>query len=333
MERKACTQCGNEIQEENEVFCPDCRALFKTSKKKRLWYMAAGAGVLCLAALLLWYLNAGSWDFSWDALTGKPAAVINGEPVARNDLKERLAGSRIMLERQYGKDLFAGERGRVLLAEMEGEVLGRILEERLVAQEARRMGIQVSDGRVRQELERIGKEIYGSAENFQARLREDGISPSYLMSHIRYQFLCEEIKKLKFTSRTDADADFGAWLAQVRDKAQVTIYRQANLVENVSQSRGGCCGSGGGGSGGGGGCGGSGKGGCGGSKRSGGPVDPELQSRASAAGLAEYRRTNPQDKGVGAKVIDYGCHIQVDIEKSGKIVKSYTYRDGKVFEI
>jgi hypothetical protein len=31
-------------------------------------------------------------------------------------------------------------------------------------------------------------------------------------------------------------------------------------------------------------------------------------------------------------VNDYGCHIQVDITQGGKVVKSYSYQDGEVFD-
>jgi hypothetical protein len=185
------------------------------------------------------------------------------------------------------------------------------------------MGIQVSDEQVRQELERIGREIYGNQENFQVSLREDGISQEYLLSHIRFLLLCEEIKKLKFASQADSDTRFGVWMGQARARASVAVYTQdSGLARGASAGGGACCASGGGSAG---------RGGCG--LKSNGPVDPELQSKASTAGLAEFRRTNPQDKGVAAKVTDYGCHIQVDIEKNGKIVQSYSYRDGKVSEI
>ena len=72
--------------------------------------------------------------------------------------------------------------------------------------------------------------------------------------------------------------------------------------------------------------------GCGGQQASAGPVDPQLKSEASAAALAAYRETNPAEKDVAVRVSDYGCHVQVDIEKSGRIVKSYAYQDGKVFD-
>ena len=51
------------------------------------------------------------------------------------------------------------------------------------------------------------------------------------------------------------------------------------------------------------------------------------------AALEAFQKTNPSEKGVTANVTDYGCHIQVDIQKEGRIVKSYSYQGGKAFEI
>ena len=62
-------------------------------------------------------------------------------------------------------------------------------------------------------------------------------------------------------------------------------------------------------------------------------MNPELKEKASAAALDAYHKTSPPGKNVTVQVNDYGCHIQVDIEQDGKIVKSYAYQDGAVDEI
>ena len=108
-----------------------------------------------------------------------------------------------------------------------------------------------------------------------------------------------------------------------RREAKVTFNKTINPLQVSSQGRGSCCGSGGGGSAG---------GGCGGKQASAGPLDPELKSKASAAAIEAYRETHPAEKGVGAQVTDYGCHIQVDIEKGGRVVWSYIYQNGSVID-
>jgi hypothetical protein len=269
------------------------------------------------------YAEKNDWEFSRDALLGRPAVVVNGDPIARSEARARLNVSRLMLEKEYGKGLFAGDQGRVLLGRLERDVLEKMVDERLVAQEASRMKIRVGDDRVRQEMQRIGREIYGNWGNCQASLKEDGIPQEYLMNHVRNLLLRQEVKKAKAPSETDLDAYFVAWLEQDRRSAKVTFNQSITPLQAFAQGRVACCGSGGGGNVG---C------GCGGKQASAGPPDPELKSKASAAALAEYRKNNPAEKDVTARVTDYGCHIQVDIEKGGKAIWSYSYQDGNVMD-
>ena len=318
MDNKTCGSCGKEISGEGEVFCPDCKGDIRRKNKKRLRYPVAAVALLFLAGSVFWYGDKNSWDFSWDALLGRPAAVINGEPVAWSEARERFRVVRGMLEKQYGNDLFAGERGRAILTDMQKNVLDRMLDERLVAQEARRMKIKVGDERVRQELQRIAGEIYGNWENFQASLREDGVSQEYLMNHVRNLLLSQEVKKAKAPPGVDPDEYFGAWLIQDRRKAKVAFSKIVGSFQASSTGRGACCGSGGGG--------------CGGDQSATGSLDPELKGKASATALEAYRKTNPDEKGVEAQVTDYGCHIQVDIEKGGRVVWSYIYQNGSVID-
>ena len=59
----------------------------------------------------------------------------------------------------------------------------------------------------------------------------------------------------------------------------------------------------------------------------------QAENEAKKAALEAYQKSNPAENGVTAKVTDYGCHMQVDIQKEGKIVKSYSYQGGKIFEM
>ena len=81
-----------------------------------------------------------------------------------------------------------------------------------MAQEARRLNIKVGDDRVKKEIQEIGRDIYGNWENFQASLREDGISPEYLSAHVRNLLLRQEVKKVKAPAGVDPDESFSAWL-------------------------------------------------------------------------------------------------------------------------
>ena len=322
MDQGQCSRCGQEITGGDDGYCPDCRDDVRRKRLKGRWFLISTVVILILAGTVYSYGEKSAWEFSWDALLARPAAVINGEPVDRSVLRERISISRRMAEREYGKDLFTGERGRAYLTELERDVLEKMVEERLVAQEAHRLNITVSDELVDQEMRKIGREIYGTWEKFQAGLREDGISPEYLTAHVRNRLLFREVQKAKNPSGGKPGQDAALWLVQARQSAKVTVNGPTGPVRVAFRGAGSCCGSSGGG------C-----GGCGGSRASAGPVTPELKKKASAAALDAYHKTNPGEKGVEAQVNDYGCHIQVDVEQDGKVVKSYAYQDGEVVEI
>ena len=174
-----CRHCGRETEEEGG-FCPECRSLAGEKKRtRRIWVFSIlfSAVLLFLTGLMVRHGGFGHWGFSLAALWGKPAAVINGESIPRDEFKGRMMSVKSAIERQYGKSTFTGERGEALLGSLAQEVLDGMLEERLVAQEARKLKVEIRQDRVEEEVQRISTEIYGTWEKFQNRLREDGISP------------------------------------------------------------------------------------------------------------------------------------------------------------
>ena len=246
MDQKKCGRCGKELLGGDEVFCSDCNGDDRRKKKRRRWVAIAAAALLLLSGAAFLYAENNDWEFSWDALLGRPAAVVNGDPIARSEARERLNVNRLMLEKEYGKGLFAGEQGRALLVRLECDVLEKMVDERLVAREASRMKIQMGDDQVRQEMQKIGQEIYGNWESCQASLREDGISQEYLTNHVRNLLLRQEVAKAKAPPETDPDAYFVAWLEQDRRSAKVTFNQTITPLQPSAQGRGSCCGSGGG---------------------------------------------------------------------------------------
>ena len=178
MDNQTCRVCGKEIAGGGD--CAECKTDLKRKNRKRLLYTGVAVAILMLVGAIFLYGEKNTWDYSWNSLLKRPAAMVNGEPIAWSETKERFRIARLMMEKEYGKELFAGERGRAYLSDLERNVLEKMIADRLVAQEARRLNIQVDNDRVKKEIQEIGREIYGNWENFQASLREDGISPEYL---------------------------------------------------------------------------------------------------------------------------------------------------------
>jgi SurA-like N-terminal domain len=317
-----CLRCGKETGE-GELYCPQCMAAWGTRKQKRVWIVSlVFSGVLLgLAGLLLWHGGVSLGGLIPGTFAANPAAVINGESISEADFQARLQSVRRILERQNGSNLFAGERGRVLFETLRAQVLEEMVEERLVDQEARRLRIEVGGESIQQEIQRIAREIYGSKENFQRWMEEIGVQEKELQARVRNHLQGEAVKRAKAPRGEDPEAAFEAWLVQARQGALIEVSDALKRRGDGFAGAGGCCGSG------------PSSRVCGVQGRSGGKkLDPQTESKAQKLALEAYRRVDPSEQGVTAKVTDYGCHIQVDIQKEGRVVKSYTYQDGKVLE-
>jgi peptidyl-prolyl cis-trans isomerase SurA len=244
----SCRHCGKEAAE-GALYCPQCATPSGAVKIGKIWLFAIifSTLLLVLAGLLLWSGNGCTLNFSWDDLTGKPAAVINGETVSRKELRTRSDVARRMIERQSG-DIFTGEIGQERLASLKRQVLDRILEERLVAQEARRMGIGITDVMVEDELKRIGKEINGAGENIQTMLKSQGIDSGDLQNHIRQVLTFQALAKAKIAQADKGiqpEAYLANWLGQVKKTAKVVVYDTSSAVAGTPARGGGCCATGG----------------------------------------------------------------------------------------
>jgi hypothetical protein len=108
---------------------------------------------------------------------------------------------------------------------------------------------------------------------------------------------------------------------QAMQKAKVAVYDSENLAGSPLLSSEGCCSPTGSSD------------GCGGGQ-SAKPrqIDPKVESEAQKAALEAFQKSNPAEKNVAARVTDRGCHIQVEIQKEGRVIKSYSYQNGKVEE-
>lgn len=243
----SCRLCGKEA-EEGKLYCADCTDGSGTVKIGKIWLFVIAFSILLLvlAVMLLWSGNCCNLNLSWNDLIGKPAALINGETITKNELRNRLDVAQRFAERQYGGDMFIGKTGQERLDTLKSEVLDRILEERLVAQEARRLGLTISDVMVEDELRRIGREINGSGENFQKMLGGDGINQDALKNHVRNVITYQALAKAKIALVDDGgqrEAYFASWLDQAKKTAKIVVYDSSPAVIGNPARRSGCCGS------------------------------------------------------------------------------------------
>lgn len=318
MSSRECLRCGK-VKLEGELYCPQCQAELGRKRPKKIWIFSLifSALLLILTGLLIWHKGFLFHIISLEKIWPRPVARINGEPIYRPEFKERVEMIKEFLGRQYGKEIFKGEEGCLLVADLEKKVLGEMVEEKLIAQEARRLGISVEEEEVQREIEAMGKKVSGSVEMFQSELKNDKYFMKNLQNYVRHLLILNALNLAKASSGASVQENLTSWLRQAKQKAQIEIYGWKDFPEGQLFKS--CC------------IGGRSAGNCRGSRQ--GKMDPVLEDEIKAAALQAFRKENPDAQNITAKVIDYGCHIQVDIQKDSQVVKSYIYQNGKVEDL
>ncbi|MDD3987940.1 MAG: SurA N-terminal domain-containing protein [Candidatus Omnitrophota bacterium] len=137
------------------------------------------------ALVLLFILNlivlSGSATFSY--AQDKIIAVVNEDVITQKDLADFLSFMRLQLSQEY--------KGKALeekIQSMRPTVLDRLIEDRLILQEAKRSDIKVDDSRVRARINEVKKE-YPSQTQFHADLMKQGLTQGDIEKKIREQFM------------------------------------------------------------------------------------------------------------------------------------------------
>jgi hypothetical protein len=268
------------------------------------------------------------------------AAVVNGEEIKRSELDAAVV-------RVEAADPAAGEGRRAAQdgRRLRYEVLSALITERLVLQEARKAGIDISDGDIAAALAHAQASSGLDKAGFDfvvARQYGDGRT---FEEAVRREFIIKKFIARKAVSQGGdpqrAGAAMNAWLQDLSARAAVRIA----LSEQWSGA--GC------------GCGGcdntktqtaglqvlnrgcpmskaaspAGRAGCGRAKNgtSSEPNKKDKWKYAEEAGL-KYWHEKYGPGAVSARLIDFGCHIQVDIVKDEKVIGSLRYQNGTITE-
>ncbi len=125
----------------------------------------------------------------------KIIAIVNQDVITQKDLTDFLSFMRLQLSQQYrGKELEEKLNG------MKMDILNRLIDDRLILQEAKRSDIKIEDSRVRSRLSQIRKE-YSSDAAFQSELMKQGVTQGDIEKRIREQFMTYAVIEQKIRSK------------------------------------------------------------------------------------------------------------------------------------
>jgi len=128
-------------------------------------------------------------------------AIVNNDVITQKDLNDFLNFMRLQFSREYkGKDL----EEKISSAKL--DLLNRLIEDRLILQEARKEKVVFDEGRVKSRISEI-KKRYNSDAQFQADLMKQGLTQADIENKIREQFLMYGIIEQKVRSKISVRPD------------------------------------------------------------------------------------------------------------------------------
>ena len=143
----------------------------------------------------------------------KIIAVVSSEVITQKDLNDFINFTRIQLGQEYkGKEL------EDKIQQMKPDLLNKLIEDRLILQEAKKSNIRLDENRVKSKVEEIRKR-YPSDADFQKDLAEQGFVQADIESRIREQLLTYAIIDIQVRSKITVNP------------SEVTQYYEKNAQE------------------------------------------------------------------------------------------------------
>lgn len=165
--------------------------------------------------LLLFFgmLQAGAVNFLPGAFAAERiVAVVNNEAITQKDVDDFVNFMRVQLSQQI-TDKREFEKN---LKNIESDVVNRLIEDRLIIQEAKKQGINIDENRVKSRIDAL-KSRYPSEKYFIDSLLEQGLSLADLENRLREQLMMYTLVEYKIKSRI------------VVNPSEVTEFYQQNI--------------------------------------------------------------------------------------------------------
>jgi parvulin-like peptidyl-prolyl isomerase len=150
----------------------------------------------------------------------KIVAIVNNEIITQRDLEAFLNFMRIQLSKEYSAKELDDK-----IAVMKSDLLDRLIEDKLILQEAKKNKLQADEGRIKAKIDEL-KKRYDSETDFENSLKNQGLVQADLEARVSDQILMYNIVETK-----------------IRDKitikpAEITEYYNKNTAEfNLTEER------------------------------------------------------------------------------------------------
>jgi parvulin-like peptidyl-prolyl isomerase len=149
-------------------------------------------------------------------------AVVNDEPITQSELDSLL----MPIYEQY-KTAYAGSEFNAKITEARSNLLSQMIEDRLVAQEAKRLGVTVSEQEVEQQMKTV-QDKFGTKEEFAVVLAQQGMSVEKVRKRFEEQIAIQklhsyEVRQKVVVSPLEIEQYYNAHSADYTDPAKTKV--------------------------------------------------------------------------------------------------------------
>ena len=150
---------------------------------RKLLYVLFFIIIMCIAAQ------------SYAVVIDKLVATVNGEPVTLSELER-------ILQPVYNRyeQMFKGEELEKYKEHARRELLGQLIENKLILQKAKKDGIELTEAALEEQLAEI-KEKFGSMEEFEKALEKEGIGIKQYKDELKEQLTIRAMIEREAVSR------------------------------------------------------------------------------------------------------------------------------------
>jgi foldase protein PrsA len=167
--------------------------------------------LLLFAVVSLALVAAGCGGTSTASLGSGDVAVVGSQQISKDQFQELMARAKKSYDTQ--KRAFP-KPGSTEYEQLKGQAVTFLVQQAEVEEQAKAMGIEVSDAKVDKEIARYKKQFYGGSDaRYEAAVKKQGLTDQQAREAIRQQLVSQALFKKVTGSVKASDADITAYYA------------------------------------------------------------------------------------------------------------------------
>lgn len=175
----------------------------------------------CFSLTLVWGATAAERAAIGAELVDRIVAVVNDDIITLYDLEQAMRPYRQQID-ELGYDQ---ERARRMIFKLRQDILGQMINDKLTDQEAKRLGITISEKAVDNAIENVKKNGYFTDEQFRSLLAQEGMTMEEYRKQVRDRLMRMQLVNLEVRSKI------------VITQEEVRAYYEANYLTGATDTK------------------------------------------------------------------------------------------------